>query len=167
VAALLTLALLGATMGASAAASGGNAVAAKKCKKKKKKCKRPAPIVRATLTWSNGGASDVDLDLFVFDASGNRASNGPAPGDAIPNTTLSPDATGTAGMETFTDNAPRPLRSLSYAVCYMVGGSVHTPFTLTYVTDDGVTHTDSQNPGALFGFEYPDGPLIPPGYCPA
>src|SRR3954464_12909384 len=84
-----------ATVGAAAGASDGHAVAAKKkCKKKKhsatsakkKRCKKrknfpPVSVVRATLNWSNGGADDVDMDLFVFDGQGRIAGNG---SDAIP-----------------------------------------------------------------------------------
>ena len=140
-----------------------------KRKKAKKKCRKkfasvaPAPLVRATLTWSGGDAPDADLDLFVFDASGNQAGNG---SDTIPSTTLSLDVRGVSGTETFTDMAPKPLRAFSFGVCYKVGGSAHTPFTITYITTDGVTHTDSQNPGDSFHYNYPDGPTIPSNYCP-
>ncbi|MDX6615207.1 MAG: hypothetical protein QOD60_298 [Solirubrobacterales bacterium] len=165
--------------GPPAGASGGNTASAakKKCKKGfklvhkhgKKKCKKKKPtttttappqVVRATLTWSAGGSSDVDLDLFAFDASGNRAGNG---SDAIPNSTLSPDVTGPDGTETF--KAPAGT-VLSFGVCYKVGGSVHTPFTINYVTADSVPHTDSQNPGSTFHYEYPGGAPIPASYCP-
>ena len=165
------------TVVASAGASSGGAVAAKKkCKKKKvssakKKCKKKqtppgttnTPLVRATLTWQNGGASDVDMDLFAFDANGNRAGNG---SDTIPLSTLSPDVTGPQGTETFTDQAFNQKRALSFGVCYTVGGSVHTEFTITYVTADGATHTDSQNPGSSFHYDYPGGAPVPSGYCP-
>jgi hypothetical protein len=186
---LLALVALGAftittTIGGSASASGGNAVAAKKkCKKKKnhassakkKRCKKrknfpPVSVVRATLTWSNGGASDVDMDLFVFDGQGRRAGNG---SDAIPASDLSPDVTGPAGTETFTDLNASQHRPLSFAVCYTVGGSVHTDYTITYVTSDGVSHTDSRtdalgnSPGSSTHIDYPaDGVAIPSGYCP-
>jgi hypothetical protein len=174
--------MLSVTVGTAATAAGGSAAEIakkKKCKKKKassskkkKKCKKKkkkavAPVVRATLTWSNGGANDVDMDLFVFDANGNRAGNG---SDAIPQSTLSSDLTGPAGSETFTDLAPKPLRPLSFGVCYQVGGSVHTDFTITYVTADGVSHTDTKagddSPGSSFHYDYPGGPPIPAGYCP-
>ena len=107
--------------GPAASASGGHAVTAKKkkckkkkkkssaetakkkkCKKKKKKTETSAPVVRATLTWSNGGADDVDMDLFVFDTSGQTAGDVVNP---IAQSTLSPDVTGPAGTETFTDLA--------------------------------------------------------------
>jgi hypothetical protein len=171
------------TVAASASASSSGAVAAKKkCKKKKahsakkKKCKKKkkggaTTLVRATLTWSNGGASDVDMDLFVFDASGNRAGNG---SDTIPQSTLSPDVTGPSGTETFTDLAFNQKRPLSFGVCYTVGGSVHTDYTITYVTADGVSHTETRaddgtppSPGSSGHFDYPAGAPIPAGYCPA
>jgi hypothetical protein len=178
---IAALALAVTTSGAAAGASGGNAVVAKKkCKKhkkqadsaKKKRCKKrknvpPPSVVRATLTWApneeDPSADDADLDLLVFDASGRKAGNGT---DAIPASDLSPDATGRSGTETFTDLNAQQHRPLSFAVCYTVGGSVHTPFTVTYVTSDGVTHTDSQRPGESFHYEYPaDGVTIPTNEC--
>jgi hypothetical protein len=176
------------TVGAAASAAGGHAVAAKKkkCKKKKhaasakkKKCKKKknngggggtnTPLVRATLNWSNGGSSDVDMDLFVFDANGNRAGNG---SDAIPTSTISPDLTGPAGTETFTDQAFNLKRPLSFGVCYMVSGSVHTDYTITYVTADGATHTETRaddgtppSLGSSAHVNYPGGAPIPDGYC--
>lgn len=171
------LALAIATAGASASVSPGASVAAKKkCKKghhaKRKKCMKKkrktdasrSPVVRATLTWSNGGADDVDMDLFVFDSNGNVAGNG---SNTIPLTTLSGDVTGRAGSETFTDGlfTPQSARDLSFGVCYRVGGSVHTDFTLTYVTADGMVHGDTQSPGSAFHFDYPGGAPIPSTYC--
>jgi hypothetical protein len=188
--ALLIAALaVGLTAGAAASAAGPpTAVGAKKkCKKKKKahsakkkKCKKqsgstpaPAPstsgpVVRATLTWGGGdGPSTQDMDLHVYDASGNEAGdagNGTR-SDAIPSTTLSPDSKGTSGSETFTDNV-QPLRAFSFAVCNLGAGPIyHTPFTITYVTADGVTHTDSQNPTGGTDFTYPAGPPIPGNPC--
>jgi hypothetical protein len=182
---LLTIALVASVPAGNAAGPGGNNAAAakkKKCKKKKphaakkKKCKKKkkkqtvAPLVRATLNWSNGGADDVDMDLFVFDASGQRAGNG---SDAIPSSTLSPDLTGPSGSETFTDLAFNLHRPLSFGVCYQVGGSVHTDFTITYVTADGVSHSETRaddgnppSPGSSGHFDYPGGAPIPTGYCP-
>jgi hypothetical protein len=166
------------TAGATAGASSGSAVAAKKkCKKKKqaesakkKKCKKkkkavPAvPLVRATLTWTEAGSDDADLDLFVFDASGQRNGNGNL---AIPITSMSPDVHGTAGTETFTDLNFNTHRAFSFGVCYQVGGSVHAPFTITYVTSDGQSHTESRDPGSSFHYDFPaDGVAIPSGYCP-
>ena len=168
------------TLTASAAVSApdGTAVMAKtkRCKKrhsaKKRKCRKRKmrtdaprlPVIRATLTWSNGGADDVDMDLFVFDGDGNVAGNG---SNAIPMTTLSPEVSGPAGSESFTDSlfTPEAARDLSFGVCYQVGGSVRTDFTLTYVTADGDVHGDTQNPGSAFHFDYPGGAPIPAGYC--
>ena len=105
------------------------------------------------------------MDLFVFDADGNRAGNG---SNTIPLSSITPDFSGPAGSETFTDSlfTPQAARDLSFGVCYTVGGSVHTPFTITYVTADGVVHGDSQNPGSSFHYDYPGGAPIPSGYCP-
>ena len=124
------------TIAGTATASPGASKAGKRCKKKhtaKRKCKkrkadaRPSPLIRATLTWSNGGADDVDMDLFVFDANGNRAGNG---SNTIPLSSMTPDFSGPGGSETFTDNlfTPQAARDLSFGVCYTVGGSVHTPW---------------------------------------
>ena len=176
------MALMVATVGASASASGGNAVAAKKkCKKKKassakkKKCKKKkgaanTPLVRATLNWSNGGSNQVDMDLFVFDASGHQAGNG---ADTIPESTLSPDLTGPQGSETFTDLAFNQKRPLSFGVCYTQSESIHTDYTITYVTADGVTHTETRaddgTPPSLGDpahVNYPGGAPIPDNYCP-
>jgi hypothetical protein len=119
------------------------------------------------LNWSNGGSDDVDMDLFVFDASGQQAGNG---SDTIPSSTLSPDLTGPAGSETFTDLAFNQKRPLSFGVCYTVGGSVHTDYTITYVTADGVSHTDTRagdnSLGSSDHVDYPGGAPIPTGYCP-
>jgi hypothetical protein len=178
--AILALVIVGLS-GPPAGASGGNTASAakKKCKKGfklvkkhgKKKCKKkPAPVVvppvvRATLTWTGAGSTDADLDLFVFDNNGQRAGNG---SDAIPSSTLSPDVQGVAGTETFTDLSFTPTpRQFSFGVCYTVGGSVHAPFTLTYVTADGVTHTESRDPGSSFHYDFPvtGGPTVPT-FCP-
>ena len=181
----LTIAVIA---GPAASASGGHAVTAKKkkCKKKKKssaesakkkRCKKKkknqptsAPVVRATLTWSNGGADDVDMDLFVFDTSGPTAGDGVNP---IAQSTLSPDVTGPAGTETFTDLAFNQKRALSFGVCYRVGGSVHTDYTIKFITADGVSHSETRaddgNPpslGSSAHVNYPGGAPIPDNYCP-
>jgi hypothetical protein len=139
-----------------------------KRKRAKRRCRRKfgaqVPLVRANLTWLGADSPSTDLDLFVFDTSGHQAGNG---SDTIPSSLISPDARGQAGNETFTDLIPNPLRTFSFGVCYTVGGSAHAPFTITYVTADGVTHTDSQNPGSSFHFNYPAGAPIPSNYCPA
>ncbi len=133
--------------------------------KKKKKCKKKksSSLVRATITWQNADADDADLDLFVFDASGGVAAKGAS---SIPNSKISADITGKNGSETFTDLAPKPLRNLSFGVCYQVGGSAHAPFTITYVTADGQSHVDSRDPGSSFHYDFPGGAPIPAGYCP-
>ena len=177
------------TAGPAVGASGGHAVAAKKkckkkkskssaesarkkkCKKKKKKQAAAAPVVRATLTWTNAdNPGNTDLDLYAFDTSGNRAGNG---SDTIPSSTLSSDVTGGSGTETFTDLAFNQKRRLSFGVCYMVGGSVHTDYTITYVTADGVTHTETRaddgtpsSLGSSAHVNYPGGATIPSDYCP-
>jgi hypothetical protein len=165
-----------ATVGASASVAGGSAVAAKKkCKKKKhavsakkKRCKKrknfpPVSVVRASVTATQVDTANFDVDLFVFDAQGLRAGNGT---DAIPASDLSPDIVG-PGTETFTDLNASQHRPFSFGVCYAVGGSAHTTFTITYVTSDGVSHTDTRDAGDTGNFDYPaDGVAIPSGYCP-
>jgi hypothetical protein len=176
IAIVAALAMAITTAAATAGTSSGTAVAAKKkCKKKKqadsakkKKCKKkraatPAPLVRATLQWTEAGSDDADLDLFVFDANGLRNGNGNL---AIPITSMSPDVHGPSGTETFTDLDFNTRRVFSFGVCYQVGGSVHAPFTITYVTADGVTHTANEDPGSSFHYDYPGGAPIPSGYCP-
>jgi hypothetical protein len=179
VAAMSLLAGLAAVSAQAGGSSSTASAAKKKCKKakkssasaaKKKRCKKkkvtptpptvPAvPVLRATLTWTGAGSDDADLDLFAFNAAGQTAGNG---SDTIPGSILSPDLMGPAGTETFT--APAGV-AYSFAVCYTVGGSVHAPFTITYVTADGVSHTDSENPGSSFHYDYPAGVTIPAGYC--
>jgi hypothetical protein len=147
-----------------------------KRKKAKKRCRKkfpttsttPAsptnPLIRATLSWSNAdNPNATDLDLFVFDTSGNKAGNGQ---DSIPNSTISTDVKGGSGTETFADTQS-PLRSFSFGVCYKTGGSAHVNFTIKYVTADGVTHTDSQFPGDTTHFDYFGGATIPSNYCPS
>src|SRR3954453_12821032 len=102
------------TAAAEAPAAPASAVAAKKkckkrhsskanrrCKKKRRSDATRSPLIRATLTWANGGADDVDMDLFVFDGAGGMAGNGM---DTIPLSTITPDVSGPAGRETFTDS---------------------------------------------------------------
>lgn len=174
IAALALVISVAAPMGSASGGAGADIAKKKKCKKskkagaskKKKKCKKPkkqAPLVRADITWTNADSNDADLDLFVFDAQGRVAAKGAS---AIPNSTMSADIVGTSGTETFTDLSPKPLRTFSFAVCYQVGGSAHAPFTITYTTADGVKHTDTQDPGSSFHYDYPGGAPIPAGYCP-
>ena len=157
------LALAITTAAATAGAASGGAVVAKKCKKKKCK-KKKKKTVRATLSWTGAGSDDADLDLFVFDSSGRRAGNG---SDAIPASKLSPDLQGPSGQETFTDLNAKRHRPFSFGVCYQVGGSVHAPFTITFVTSNGQHHTESRDPGSSFHYDFPaDGVPIGSGYCP-
>jgi hypothetical protein len=158
-----------------ASAAPGTSMAAKKtCKKKhsaKKKCKKNrksnatrSPVIRATLRWGNGGADNVDMDLFVFDAEGNIAGDG---SDAIPLSSITSDVSGPAGFETFTDSlfSSQAARDLSFGVCYSAGLPARTDFNLTYVTADGVIHGDSQSPDTTTRFDYPGGAPIPAGFC--
>jgi hypothetical protein len=171
VVAVLTFAI---ATGATATASPEAAKGGKRCKKKKhsskRKCKKRKadaqrlPVIRATLSWSNPGVEDVDMDLFVFDGSGGVAGDG---SDTIPLSTITPDVSGSAGLERFTDSlfTPQSARDLSFGVCYSAGTPVHTDFTLTYVTADGVVHGDSQSPGMTTRFDYPGGVIVPLGFC--
>jgi hypothetical protein len=163
------------TIAGTASAAPGVSKAAKRCKKrhsakKRKNCRKRrtdatrSPVIRATLTWSNGGADGVDLDLFVFDGNGGVAGHG---SNTIPLTSMTPDALGPAGHETFTDGlfTPQSARDLSFGVCYVAGAPARIDFTLTYVTADGVVHGDSQTAGQTTRFEYPGGAAIPSGFC--
>ena len=146
------LALMVATVGATASASGGSAVAAKKkCKKKKahsakkKKCKKktttaPISMVRATLTWSGGGDS-TDYDLYVFDPSGGT---GRAVSNPISNSSFSANAKGTPGTETFTDLNFGAHRAFAFGVCHQDGGNDGSTYSIDYVSASGVHFTDSQ-----------------------
>jgi len=169
------IALAVTTGAASAAAAPGASPAAKKCKKGhrgRSKCRGKkrrsdagrSPVIRATLMWSNGGADNVDMDLFVFDGNGGMAGDG---SDTIPLSSITSDLSGPAGTETFTDDlfSPQAARDLSFGVCYSAGTPVHTDFTLTYVTADGVVHGDSQSPGMTTRFDYPGGAPVPSGFC--
>jgi hypothetical protein len=147
----------------------------KKRKKAKKRCRRkyaviaPIPLVRATLTWdaTNPGGGNIDLDLWVFDANGNKAR---AALDTIPNTSFTPNITSNPGTETFTDLAfkSRGARNFSYGVCYQDGGSQHALYNLDYVTADGVHHTASEEYGSDGAFTtFNGGAPIPTNFCKA
>ena len=164
------------TAGAASAAPGAAVAAKKKCKKghrararcrkKRKSSGQRSPVIRATLMWSNAGVDDVDMDLFVFDGDGNAAGDG---SDTIPLSTITQDASGRSGSETFADGlfTPQAARDLSFGVCYsdLAGIPVRTDFRLTYVTADGVVHGDSQSPESTGRFDYPGGAAIPAGFC--
>ena len=148
------LALIVATVGATASAAGGSAVAAKKkCKKKKaysakkKKCKKkkktttaPISMVRATLTWSGGGDS-TDYDLYVFDPSGGT---GRAVSNPISNGSFSSNAKGSSGSETFTDLNFGAHRAFDFGVCHQDGGTDGSTYSIDYVSASGLHFTDSQ-----------------------
>ncbi len=150
--------------------------AKRRCHKKKKKQKHqqqaqaPGPLVRATLTWDSqppGGGGNIDLDLWVFDSSGNKAR---AAANTIPNATFSPNDVNAPGTETFTDLAYiNPSgRNFSYGVCYQDGGSQHTVYKLDYVTADGAHHSASEeygSDGASSSFN--GGAPIPANFCKA
>jgi hypothetical protein len=163
------------TIAGTATAAPGASQAAKRCKKKhsakkRKKCRkrkagaRRLPVIRATLTWSNGGADDVDMDLLVFDGNGGVAGDG---SNTIPLSSITPDFTGRSGSETFTDSlfTPQAARDLSFMVCYTTRTPARTDFTLTYVTADGAVHGDSQSPETTARFDYPGGVAIPSNIC--
>jgi hypothetical protein len=150
---IAALALMVATVGATASASGGSAVAAKKkCKKKKahsakkKKCKKkktttpPISMLRATLTWSGGG-DNTDYDLYVFDPSG---ATGRAASNPISNSSFSPNEKGTSGTETFTDLNFGAHRTFDFGVCHQDGGNDGSSYSIDYVSASGAHFTDSQ-----------------------
>ena len=141
------------------------AVAAKKkCKKgkksavtaKKKKCKRaqqvvlpaPAPLVRATLSWS----AFNEVDLHAYDASGNHAgwsqpnSSGTLVQN-IPNAHHSGDSGGPGGgTESFTDDiyvlGGPSNREFSYIAClYEFSSGANYTATFTGVSKGGTATT--------------------------
>jgi hypothetical protein len=189
------VALLGLTItagGASAVASGpGHAIPAKKkCKKakkgaasaKKKKCKKkrpalpvtpvqlppaPAPIVRATLSWS----ADVEVDLHAFDSSGDHSGwvNGTGVVQGIPNATHNGDAGPGGPFESFTDNifvaGGLTNREFAYVACIYDVASA----TFTEVTSDGQTLSTPplSGPGQI-GLTVTGGPSVPATFtCPS
>jgi hypothetical protein len=125
-------------------------------------------LVRATLNWdATQGGSNIDLDLWVFDTSGNRAR---AAANTIPNTAFSPNAITNPGTETFTDLAyTNPgARNFSFGVCYQDGGSQHVRYSLDYVTADGLHHTASEEYGSDGAFStFNGGAPIPSTFCKA
>jgi hypothetical protein len=185
----LTLALV--TVGTGHAQAGHAVEAKKKCKKKhksaaaakKKKCKKkkqrqpvapvtpPAPsaVVRASLTWT----SDNDVDLHVFDASGNHTGYGTGGQieNTIPNSSFSGDAV-TAGTESFTDNifvmGGSANREFSYVACLWDVDNTDTDYTVTFkaVTKAGLTVTQTlqgtpSDGGDAIPIPMPGGPTVP------
>jgi hypothetical protein len=162
--ALIALVALTVSLGTGAASAGpGHAVAAKKkCKKKKhrsaaaakkKKCKKkhaaPAPVPPAApLTRSSGTIASItwdtddEVDLHVFDASGNHdyynTDNSTIP-DAVEN-----DQDNPGGPETFVDLQSPSTRTFTYYVCLydyendlQTSGPVHVTAD---ITDPGGAH---------------------------
>jgi hypothetical protein len=153
-----------------------------KRKKAKKRCRKKfgtgtgtgtpgttgSPLVRATLSWSSGGTS-TDYDLYVFDPSGTIASSRSV-SNPIPNTTFSGNVMGGAGTERFTDLIfAVPGRNFQFGVCHQDGGSDGTSYSITYVTADGVSHSDSRSGGSDgFNAKYSGGtPDLNTFTCPA
>jgi hypothetical protein len=187
---LASLALLiGVLVGPAASASGdpiAGTAGLKKClkkakriedpvkrKKAKRRCRRkfaitPFALVRATLTWdATEGGSNIDLDLWVFDANGNKAR---AAANTIPNSSFSPNDVDNPGTETFTDLAYTKIgaRNFSFGVCYQDGGSQHVRYNLDYVTADGLHHTASEEYGSDGAFTtFNGGAPIPASFCKA
>jgi hypothetical protein len=151
---IAALALMVATVGATASASGGARLRRRRSKKKKKaqsakkkKCKKkkgttttPISKVRATLTWSGGG-DNTDYDLYVFDPSGGT---GRAVSNQVSKTSFTPNAIGSSGTETFTDLDFGAHRAFAFGVCHQDGGNDGSSFTIDYVSASGVNFTDSQ-----------------------
>jgi hypothetical protein len=161
--ALLGLAVTFATISASSGANPGHAVVAKKkCKKKgkksaaaakkKKKCKKKqtvappaAPLTRsagtiASITWD----TPDEVDLHVFDASGNHdfySTEDSTIPDAMDIDQEPPDG---GGPETFVDQQSPSTRTFTYYVCLyeydnmmQTSGPVHV---VADITDPGGTH---------------------------
>jgi hypothetical protein len=178
----LTLALV--TVSAGQAKPGHVVVAKKKrCKKKKKhhsassakkkgKCKKvhhvvlpaPAPMTRATLSWS----ADDEVDLHALDASGNQAGwdfgvDGLV--NNIPNARHTGDAGPGGPSETFIDDifvvGGPSNREFSYVAC-LVGLPNPDPYTaaFTLVTKDGTSASRTLDGPAIWVLMVPGGPPI-------
>jgi hypothetical protein len=113
----------------------GTASAKKKkgCKKKKKK-QATGPTVRASMTWDTLD----DIDLHVFDASGNHSgARVTGPSDSIPGTTHSYEVS-SPGPETFTDSVSPSTRPLTIYACFETMVILASPINVsTRVTDPG------------------------------
>ena len=145
------------TAGVDPASAGSGATAAKKKKKcppnfvkfkvkGKQKC-GPAAGVRATLTWTNGTATPVDLDLIVWDPAGNR--DGGLPFGAIPDAGISPDSQG-AGPEIFSDFLSPSTRDFTFGACMSAdNGTDDTVATLVFRAADGSARTVTSLAGQL------------------
>jgi hypothetical protein len=190
----LTLALVTVSAGHATARSAGHAVVAKKkCKKKKhrsassakkkKKCKKvhhvvlpaPAPLVRATLSWS---AQD-EVDLHAYDPSGNHAGwdfNANPPFGGVVNNIPSGRHSGDAGpggpSETFTDDiyvvGGPSTREFSSIACLYSGPDEPNDYTATFtgVAKDGTVTTLNLNGtpsdgSDIYVLSVPGGPATP------
>jgi hypothetical protein len=188
----LTLALVTVSAGHASNRGAGHAVAAKKkCKKKgkksaaaakKKKCKKvhhvvlpaPAPLVRATLTWTTFN----EVDLHAFDPSGNHAGwaqTGPSTFGVvnnIPNARHSGDSGGpSGGTESFTDDiyvvGGPSNREFSYVAClYDFTATSDYTATFTGVSKGGTTTTlpleGTPSDGTdVYTISVPGGPAVP------
>jgi hypothetical protein len=179
--ALLGLAVTAVSSSAVASGSGRAIEAKKKCKKKhkrsagvaKQKCKKhhivlPAPLVRATLSWSAGS----EVDLHAYDASGNHTGfvpTGPTTGSVfqgIPNAHHSGDVGPGGPQETFTDDifvAGGPAnREFSYIACLYDFPSA-TPYTATFtgVTKTGQSSSVPLSGPAAYTLTVTGGPAVP------
>jgi hypothetical protein len=186
----LTLALVSVSAGHATARGAGHAVVAKKkCKKKKhrsassakkKKCKKvhrlplPAPLVRATLSWT---AQD-EVDLHAYDPSGNHAGwdfnvNPPFGGvvNNIPSGRHSGDAGPGGPSEMFTDDiyvvGGPSNREFSYIACLYPGPATDNyTATFTGVASNGTVSTltldGTPSDGSdVYVLSVPGGPAVP------
>lgn len=155
-------------------------VAKKKCKKKKKgvssakkkKCKKvknvvlpaPAPLVRATVSWT----ADDEVDLHAFDSSGNHAgwdTNTSGVVNQIPSAHHNGDAGPGGPSESFTDDifvlGGPSNRQFVYVIC-LFDGPAHGAYTGTFtgVTAGGSTTTLPLNGPAVYRVTEPGGPTL-------
>jgi hypothetical protein len=186
--ALLGLTIVAGTASVDASASTRATVAKKKCKKHqhsaraaKKKCKKvqvhhfvlPAPLVRATLSWS----VNDEVDLHAFDAGGHHAGwvQPPDPGSlvqGIPNAHHSGDVGPGGPFESFTDDifvfGGASNREFSYVAC-LYGEPDPDPYgaTFTGVTASGQSSSLPLTGPGEFTLTVPGGPTIPAFFtCP-
>jgi hypothetical protein len=182
----LTLALVTVSAGHANASvwhkAGATTAKKKKCKKKhrsaasakKKKCKKkhaappvtpvvlPAPLVRATLSWT----ADDEVDLHAFDASGNHAGwvNPTGVVNNIPNARHNGDAGPGGPSETFTDDifvvGGTSNREFAYVACLYDDGDVPYDATFQGVTRDGGTTTLPLDGPNIYRITAPGGPTL-------
>ena len=169
---VLPLTLLAALM-VGVAGDGAAAAKKKKCKagfvkvkvKGKKKC-RPAPVttppiavpvtpappaplppvLRASVTWDNATDTPTDVDLWIFDQTGNQDGGS---GLGIPNSIGTTDNQ-SFGPETFSDLLNPSTRVFSYVICMANdGGTNDTVATLNHTLANGVAQQVVTGPVAL------------------